>query len=411
MFDEFDLETILTSLIEVDTSNPPGENYNRINNIIKASLASSGCHFKLVTVPTKRVNELVKEVEGISGERVNLLASLERGIGKTIILNAHVDVVPVGEGWTHPPFELTRSDRDWYGRGVADDKGPLAALMVVFKELATNPNWRGKIILAPTIDEEIGGHTGLSYLLDAGLLEGDYCIVGDGGIESITNAANGCLRFRVTIKGSAVHSSMNWLGINAIEKATKLIKRVGKHNAVLHKIKSSIPANPQTGVNWLTPSITVGVISGGTKVNSVPSTCVMEIDRRLIPEENKSEAVVSFTNILEELKRVDVDFVYTLEIGGFHDSFITSKENEVVSTLSQTYNEILERKGHIYGSLGCLDAAYVAKHNIPVVAFGASRVESNYHGIDEHVGIDDLLDFGNIIEATVLRLLKPVEVK
>lgn len=94
-----------------------------------------------------------------------------------MILNAHADVVPVGEGWTHPPFKLTRRGREWYGRGVADDKGPLAALILVFNELAKNPDWQGKIILAPTINEEIRGHTGLSYLLDVGLLKGDYCIV------------------------------------------------------------------------------------------------------------------------------------------------------------------------------------------------------------------------------------------
>ncbi len=327
-----------------------------------------------------------------------------------MILNAHADVVPVGEGWTYPPFKLTRRGREWYGRDVADDKGPLASLILVFNELAKNSDWQGKIILASTIDEEIGGHTGLSYLLDVELLKGDYCIVGDGVIENITNAVNDCLRFRVTIKGRSIHSSMNWLDINAIEKATKLIKRLAKYNAALHRLKSKIPANPQTDVNWLTPSITVGVIMGGTKVNIVPNTCVLEIDRRLIPEENKSEAVDSFTNILEELSRLDVDLKYDIEIGGFHDSFLTSMENEVVTTLTQTYKDVLARKGHIYGSLGCLDAAHVAKHKIPVVAFGASRVESNYHGVDERVRIDDLLNFGKIIEVTVLRLLKTKEV-
>ena len=411
MLDESTLEQVLASLIEVNTSNPPGRNYGRINHIIKKHLASSGCKFNLVTVPPTRVRELIKEAEGISGERVNLIASLERGVGKTIILNAHVDVVPAGKGWTYPPFKLTRRNRVWYGRGVADDKGPLAAFIIILNELAKNPNWQGKIILAPTIDEEIGGHTGLSYLLDSGLLRGDSCIVGDGGIENIANAANGCLRFRVAIKGRSVHSSMNWFGINAIEKASKLIKRVAEYDNALHKIKSNIPANPQMGVNRLTPTITVGVINGGTKVNIVPNTCVLEIDRRLIPEEEKAEAITSFTSILEDLSRVDKDFQYDLKIGGFHDSFITSMNDEVVTTLSQTYNELLRKKCHIYGSLGCLDASHVARHNIPVVAFGASRVESNYHGLDEQVRIDDLLNFGNIIKMTVLRMLKPMEGK
>ncbi len=410
MIDEFNLETVLKSLIEIDTSNPPGRNYGRIIKLIEKQLSSSRCKVEIVETPKKRVKESISEARGITGERVNLIATLERGKGKTMILNAHADVVPVGEGWTYHPFKLTRRGREWYGRGVADDKGPLAVLILVFNELATNPDWQGKIILASTIDEEIGGHAGLSYLLDVGLLKGDYCIVGDGGIENITNAANGCLRFRVTIKGRSIHSSMNWLGINAIEKATKLIKRLVEYNADLNRLNSKIPANPQTGVNWLTPSITVGVIRGGTKVNIVPNICVLEIDRRLIPEEDKSEAVTNFKNILEELSNIDVDLKYDIEVGGFHDSFITSIDCEVVTTLTQTYNAVITGKVNVYGTLGCLDAAHVAKYKIPVVAFGASRVESNSHGVDEHVRIDDLLNFGKIIEATVLRILKTEEV-
>ena len=406
MIDESSLETTLRPLIEVDTSNPPGKNYGKIANVLKEQLASTDCEIKLVRTPRERLKELVKETEGTMGERVNLVATLDRGEGKTFILNAHVDVVPVGSGWTRPPFELTRTGREWYGRGVSDDKGPLAMLVLVFRELAKVSDWRGKIVLEATVDEEIGGYTGLGYLLDKGIINGNYCIVGDGEIDSITNASNGRLRFRVTIKGKSVHASMNWRGINAVEKAAKLITRLEAYNRVLNTRRSKVPTNPESGVEYLTPSLTVGLIRGGIKVNIVPDRCVIEADRRVIPEEKKPEAAREFEKILEEFKREDKYFNYELEVGGFHNSFYTPEDNELITTLSHAYEEVTKRKGRVLGGLGCYDASYVAKHNIPVLAFGASRVDSNVHGIDEHVKIDDLIDFGLIVKETILRMLK-----
>lgn len=406
MIDESMLEATLKPLIEVDTSNPPGKNYRPIANILKEQLASTGCEIKLVRTPKERVKELSKEVEGAVGDRVNLVATLDRGEGKTIILNAHVDVVPAGSGWTRPPFELTRTGREWYGRGVSDDKGPLAMLALVFRELAKASGWRGRIVLTATVDEEIGGYTGLGYLIDEGIIHGDYCIVGDGEIESISNAANGCLRFRVTLKGKSVHSSMNWRGINAVEKAAKLITKLEAYNKTLNTLRSKVPTNPEKGVEYLTPSLTVGVITGGIKVNIVPDRCVLEIDRRVIPEEKKLDAIEEFEKILEGFKNEDKNFDYDLVIGGFHDSFYVLEDNELIKTLSQVYEEVTKRKGRVLGGLGCVDAAYVAKHNIPVLAFGASRVGSNVHGVDEHVKINDLMEFGLIVKETTLRMLK-----
>lgn len=406
MIDENSLEKLLRPLIEVDTSNPPGRNYTRIVKIIEQQLAPTGCEVQLVEAPENRVKELYKEVESVSGSRINLIASLRRGKGKTIILNGHTDVVPANGIWMYPPFKLSKKGRKWYGRGVADMKGALATLILVFKELADNPNWKGTIILTAVADEEIGGYTGTAYLHDSGLVKGDYCIVGDGDATHITNAANGCLRFRVTLKGKSVHASRNWLGVNAINKAAKLITRLEEYNDSLHNKKSKVLVNPDFGVDRITPSLTVGLIKGGTKVNIVPDKCVVNIDRRTIPEENKGEAIIEFEEILKEFKRKDEDFDYNLLTGGFHDSFQIPEDNELIITLRRAYEEVTKSRCEVWGGLGCYDAAHVAKHNIPVAVLGASRVDSNIHGINEQVRIEDLINLGRIIKETVLRLTK-----
>lgn len=347
-----------------------------------------------------------KEVDGISGGRVNLIATLERDEGKTMIFNAHIDVVPAVGEWTKPPFKLTKTGDELFGRGVSDDKGPLAMFVLVIKELAETPGWKGKIILAATVDEEIGGYTGLGYLMDEEVISGDYCIVGDGDIDSISNAANGCLVFKLTIKGKSVHSSMNWLGINAVDKAAKLITRLEAYNKILNTRKSKVPTNPEKGVECLTPSLTVGLIRGGAKVNIVPDSCKLEVDRRVTPEENKLEAIKEFKKILEELKMEDKDFNYDLHVEGLHNSFYVSEDNELIKTACRVYEEVTKRKGRVLGTLGCLDTSYVAKRGIPVFTFGVSRVESGIHGIDEHARIKDLIDFGLIVKETTQRLLR-----
>jgi len=406
MIEEADIETCLQQLIEVDTSNPPGRNYGKIVKVIEEQLITTGCVIKLIKPPKEKIVELIKNHEEVSGNRVNLIASLDRGDGKTVILNGHMDVVPAMGEWTYPPFKLSRKGKEWYGRGVADMKGPLAGLILVFREMAMKKNWKGKLILTATVDEEIGGSTGLAYLMEQGLVKGDYCIVGDGSATHITNAANGCLRFRVLFKGKAVHASMNWTGVNAIEKAARLIVRLERENMSLQKIRSKVPTSPEYGVDKLTPSLTVGLIKGGTKVNIVPDQCSLEVDRRVIPEENKSNAIQQFKNILQEFEVKDKEFKYDLQIGGLHDSFSTPEDSELIKALRHAYEEVKGERSTVLGGLGCYDAAHVAKHKVPVVVFGVSRPESNIHGIDERIKVQDLVNFNKIIEKTVIKLMK-----
>lgn len=81
--------------------------------------------------------------------------------------------------------------------------------------------------MTATVDEEIGGYTGLVKLMDEGLIKGDYCTAGDGNAASITNASNCCVLFRVRLNKKAVHPSRNWTGVNAIEKAAHLVVKLG----------------------------------------------------------------------------------------------------------------------------------------------------------------------------------------
>ncbi|MBE0524480.1 MAG: M20/M25/M40 family metallo-hydrolase [Methanosarcinales archaeon] len=128
----------------------------------------------------------------LQDERVNLSAFRDYGAEKTLLINTHLDVVPVGDGWTHPPFEVTAKDGLLFGRGVADSKGGPAALLTVLAavdELDMSPAYN--LNIAMTTDEEVGPYSGLCHLADLGKLKADHFLSMDGDIDDITIAANG----------------------------------------------------------------------------------------------------------------------------------------------------------------------------------------------------------------------------
>jgi len=154
------------------------------------------------------------------GERVNLSAIKNTGAKKTLLINTHLDVVPAGDNWTVPPFDVTVKDNRVFGRGVADSKGGIAALLTVLsamEELGIEPAYN--LNIAMTTDEEMGPYSGLCHLADLGKLEADYFLSMEGGSGDVTIASNGVVDWQVDVYGMSWHSGSSFLGVNAIEKA------------------------------------------------------------------------------------------------------------------------------------------------------------------------------------------------
>ena len=141
-----------------------------------------------------------------------------------VILNAHFDVVPADD-----EMFSARVERDMmFGRGVIDDKGPLAVGMLLMKELASRKN-RPDVALLLTGDEEVGGSHGAKYVLGEVGIRSDFCIVLDGGEpNSYVTKAKGILRARFIATGIEAHASRPWLGDNAIEKLLKIYPKLKK---------------------------------------------------------------------------------------------------------------------------------------------------------------------------------------
>ncbi|PSN83897.1 hypothetical protein B9Q01_03000 [Candidatus Marsarchaeota G1 archaeon OSP_D] len=387
---------LLDELVAIDTCVPPGRNYERALKVVGDYLEGAGFQVEYVKTP----EEVVREVFGDklpkdAGERVNLVARVGQG-GRTLLLNAHIDTVPPGPGWTRNPFELFEEGGKLYGRGTSDDKGGVVALACAAKRFASKVV-NGSLVFTATCDEEVGGRTGLGYLVQKGL-RCDDALVADGSIRVAGIAANGCMRFSVKVIGKAAHASRNWLGINAIEKASVVVQALTELNKKLSSRLSSVPADPESGVKFLRPSLTVAMIQGGVKENVVPPECTIIVDRRLIPEENFDDAKLEIQTVLEELRKKDAQLKYQLDFEPQnHFSFKIPEDSEIVKLYVKSWEDIGSTP-IIAGGLGCVDSCYLAKEHIPVVTCGVSRAGNSVHGADEFVYKEDLEKFSKAVE-------------
>jgi succinyl-diaminopimelate desuccinylase len=400
-------EAVLRELIGVDTSVPPGRNYLEALKVAGERLEAAGFSVEYPVTPISVVKSRVRGNVVLEGERVNMVARIVRGESKrSLLLNAHIDVVPPGPNWSRDPFRLSVEGEKLFGRGASDNKGSVAAITAAATRLASSTGFEGELIVAFTCDEEIGGRSGLGYLVENGL-KADAAIVGDGSIRTVGIAANGCMRFDVRVRGQAAHSSRNWLGVNAVEKAALVVDALAQLNRRLGERRSSVPADPDSGVDYLRPSLTVAMIRGGVKENVVPPLCEITVDRRLIPEETWEEAKAEVIGVLEALKSKDPKLDYEVEFEPQnHFSYKVSPNEEVVQLYASSWSRVMGREPLIVGGLGCVDACYLAAKGIPVVTGGVSRTGNNVHANDEFVLRSDIKSFSKIVELTALNYLK-----
>ncbi len=192
---------------------------------------------------------------------------------------AHTDTVWVPE--MPDPFQVTlRDDGFYHGLGVTDDKGSLAAALLALIELNRRGGANCRFAVACTSDEE-AGFLGVESILPAAL-KPDAAIVMEGTCLDVVTAHKGTVRWKITTRGTSVHSSLVPEGDNAIYKVARLV-------LALKSFAEELFARPQHK-RLRFPTLSVGTISGGTQPNSVPDYCEIMIDRRLLPHETVAQA-------------------------------------------------------------------------------------------------------------------------
>ena len=215
--------------------------------------------------------------------KANLFATIAAADGNTeggLILSGHTDVVPTdGQTWQSDPYRADIREGRLYGRGSADMKGFIAAVLAAAPAMV-QAELKRPLHIALSYDEEIGclGAPVMIAELQKRGLTPEHCIVGEPTSMRMVVAHKGIHTFRCAVHGKAAHSSLTPQGVNAIEYAAKLIVFI---NELAGRLKARYDTDPDYDVPFST--LSVNTIAGGIAGNIVPQLCEFEFDYRNLP--------------------------------------------------------------------------------------------------------------------------------
>jgi acetylornithine deacetylase/succinyl-diaminopimelate desuccinylase family protein len=276
----------LQQLVRVPTDTPPGDNAPHAERTAQL-LQAFGFEAERHPVPPDEVRAY--GLQSIT----NLVVRRRYGQGRTIALNAHGDVVPPGEGWTHDPYGGEVDGGFLYGRAAAVSKSDFATFTFAVRALESlGAKLAGAVELHFTYDEEFGGEMGPGWLLRRGLTRPDLMIAA-GFSYQVVVAHNGCLQLEVTVQGQMSHAAIPDSGTDALQGAVHILNALYALNEQYKAVRSQVE-----GITH--PYLNVGLIQGGTNTNVIPGKVVLKLDRRMIPEEDPPDVEASLRRVIDE---------------------------------------------------------------------------------------------------------------
>lgn len=355
-----EINDLLRSLIQIKSVNPPG-NENQIADFIKKFLLKNNIQ-----------SELVPLEEG----RSSVVAKIEGEEERNITLCGHLDTVGVKEeDWTKPVFEGWIENEKMYGIGASDMKGGVAAIIyaaVLLKRRGIN--LKKTVQLALTADEE-WGYRGAKNLVDGGYFDRtDFLIITEPSNLQVSTGEKGELWMRAKFFGKSAHGSTPEVGANTIIPGSELVVNITE------RYEKIFEADPF----WGKVSMNIGQFHGGVQVNIVPNYSEIQLDFRLISEDDKEKVIELVRKTGEEIaKRHKVRF--TEEIFNYHSPIFTNSDNPYVKKFLQAagMKEVIVTKY-------CTDGAtIIPEKKIPFIIFGPGDI-AQAHQNDEYINLESI---------------------
>ncbi|MGG7042432.1 ArgE/DapE family deacylase [Staphylococcus aureus] len=365
--------------------------------------------------------DIKSEILKVNEHRANIVAEIGNG-SPILALSGYMDVVDAGnqDNWSYPPFQLTEKDGKLYGRGTTDMKGGLMALVVSLIELKEqNELPHGTIRLLATAGEE-KEQEGAKLLADKGYLDDvDGLIIAEPTGSGIYYAHKGSMSCKVTATGKAVHSSVPFIGDNAIdtllefynlfkEKYSELKQQDTKHEldvapmfkSLIGKEISEEDANYASGLTAV-----CSIINGGKQFNSVPDEASLEFNVRPVPEYDNDFIESFFQNIIND---VDSNKL-SLDIPSNHRPVTSDKNSKLITTIKDVASSYVEQDEIFVSALvGATDASSFLgdnKDNVDLAIFGPGN-PLMAHQIDEYIEKDMYLKYIDIFKEASIQYLK-----
>ncbi len=359
-------------LLRFDSVNPPG-NELQVARFIAKDLRSLGLEVKTYSFQKHRPNVIAT----LKGTWPRWKAAQE-----AILITPHIDTVPFGTGWKFDPLGGEIYQGRIYGRGASDDKGNAAVGMEAIRSLVEDGvRLKRDVIFAATVDEETGSHKGIRPLLAKGILRPQVALITDSEEFDCVIAQKGLLHCRVQIFGKKAHGAYNWLGVNAIEAAARVINRLQKHQFKFKKHPLLVP-----------PTKNIGTIQGGDKVNIVADFCEFSLDIRFMPG-------MTAPRVLQEIKGVIARETKNFKV--MIDDTQKPYELDPQQPFVKTYLDVCRHMGfkaNLKGSQGATVITFFQDYKIPAFStgWGAHGV---VHANDEYVSIKTIYNGACALEA------------
>jgi len=387
----------LQALVRVPTDTPPGNNAPHAERTAEL-LQAMGYAAEKHAVPEA-------EVKAYGLQSITNLIVRRRFAegGPVIALNAHGDVVPPGEGWSHGPYSGDIEDGKLYGRASAVSKSDFATYTFALRALESlGAALKGGVELHFTYDEEFGGELGPGWLLKKGLTKPDFLLAAGFSYQVVT-AHNGCLQMEVTVHGKMAHAAIPDTGVDALQGAVAILNALYAQNAEYKKVTSRVE-----GIKH--PYLNVGRIEGGSNTNVVPGKVVLKLDRRMIPEEDPvaveaniraviAAAAAGCPGITVEIKRLLLARALQPLAGN----------KPLVEALQKHGRAIFGEAIPTSGTPLYTDVRLYGEAGIPAAIYGAGPrtvLESNAKRADEHLVLEDLRRATKVVARALWELLR-----
>ncbi len=385
----------LQQLIRVPTDTPPGDNAPHAQHTA-GLLRAMGLVVEEHPVPAADV--VASGLLSIT----NLVVRRKFGSGPTVLLNAHGDVVPPGEGWTTDPYGGEIRDGKIYGRAAAVSKCDFATYTFALRALdAVARPAGGSVELLFTYDEEFGGEVGPAWLLKHKIIHPDLMIAAGFSYQVIT-AHNGCLQMQVTVHGKMAHAAIPDSGVDAMQAAVAILNALYAQNTLYKSIRSDV-------VGITHPYLNVGMIEGGTNTNVVPGRVTFKLDRRMIPEENPLQVEDTLHQIILDTAATRPGVTVEIKRLLLANAMRPLPGNQPLVQAIQKHGELVfGEKIPALGTPLYTDVRLFSEAGIPGVIYGAGPrtvLESHAKRADERLELEDLRRATKVIARSLQDLL------
>jgi acetylornithine deacetylase len=324
------------------------------------------------------------------------------GGGRSLLLNGHTDVIPVGsgEGWSDDPWSAKVKEGRIYGRGSCDMKSGVASHILAIEFLKeVGVKVKGDVLIDVVIDEEVSGHGTLDTVIRG--YKADAGISGETSELAVQPACIGRIWFEIEIRGKPAGIQRRYQGVSGIELGYKVTKAVEALEAKrVATVKHPLYPRPIDAIPCM-----IGAFHAGSFPSSFPATCLLKGSMATVPGEDHESVKRS---LVEHIAKVAAEDPWMKDhppevrfVGYDAQASEIPRDHPIVQTVSKNYIEVTGKQPEISGRQGAADTRFLNLYgHTPTVIFGPGST-AVMHSDDEYVSIDDYITAIKVVALSI----------